>query len=122
MERKRLAGGRNGTRVFQNEDELSETIFQLKKSGVGTLVRKRTRELENNPDWFSELCFCISTANASSQAGLRFEAKAKGKLHSATEAQLRKWLGESGCRFYRNKAGFIVLARGKFDSASLKKC
>ena len=102
-------------------DLLAKRVLELKNSPVGALVRRRMRELECNPDWFSELCFCISTANASSQAGLRFQGKSKGKLHSATEAQLRKWLGESGCRFYRNKAGFIVLARGKFDSASLKK-
>ncbi|MEM4254879.1 MAG: N-glycosylase/DNA lyase [Candidatus Norongarragalinales archaeon] len=106
---------------MKNSGLLARRIFELKKSPLGARVKARLKELENNPDWFSELCFCISTANASSEAGLRFQEKSKGKLHSASSRQIEKWLGESGCRFYRNKAKFIVLARGCFDHASLKQ-
>lgn len=108
--------------TLKNLGLLAKRIAKLKKFAVGPRVGKRLGELENNPDWFSELCFCISTANASSQAGMRFQNSSKGKLHSASERQLRKWLSESGCRFYRNKAKFIVLARTKFNHASLKEC
>ncbi|NYZ78462.1 N-glycosylase/DNA lyase, partial [Candidatus Micrarchaeota archaeon] len=104
--------------------ELASRIRELKKTPAARLISQRMREFERagaRGDWFSELCFCISTANASAQAGLRFEEKSRGRLRSASEAQLRKWLRASGCRFYRNKARFIVQAREKFDSRNLKK-
>ncbi len=104
-----------------SEKQLVKQILDLKKSPVGKLVERRMRELEKNKDWFSELCFCISTANASSKSGMRFQAKGRGKFHDASEKQLQKWLSESGCRFYRNKAKFIVEARSKLDSKKLKE-
>lgn len=104
--------------------ELAAQIRELKKTPAARLIAQRMREFEcagKRGDWFSELCFCISTANASARAGLRFEEKSRGKLRSASEAQLRKWLRASGCRFYRNKARFIVEAREKFNSKKLKE-
>jgi len=104
--------------------KLVKQILALKKKNVSKQIEERMREFEEKRrciDWFSELCFCISTANASAQAGLRFEEKSRGKLRSASEARLREWLRESGCRFYRKKARFIVEAREKFDSRALKK-
>ena len=106
---------------MSRKQSLVETILRLKNSPVRKLVRKRMKQLENNENWFSELCFCISTANASSEAGLRFQSKATGTLRKASGKELRKWLSESGCRFYRNKARFMMEAREKFDSRKLKK-
>lgn len=100
---------------------LVRKITGLKKTPVSSAISRRMGEFENAQDWFSELCFCISTANASSQSGLRFQEKSKGKLHTASRRELEKWLSESGCRFYRNKAGFIIEARSKFDHVSLKR-
>ena len=100
---------------------LERDVVALKKSPVARLVERRLKEFGRNPDWFSELCFCISTANASSEAGLRFQEKSRGKLRNASERQLGEWLKESGCRFYNNKARFIAEARGKLDSKKLEK-
>ncbi len=102
-------------------NDITAKILALKKTRVARLIRKRMREFEKNKNWLAELCFCISTANASAEAGLRFEKKSAGRLRSASEAQLRKWLRESGCRFYRKKARYIVEARKKFTSRELKK-
>ena len=54
-----------------------------KKEEVHRLIRQRLDEFsafenKSNEDWFSELCFCLLTANASAKGGIKVQ-EAVGK-------------------------------------------
>ena len=57
---------------------LIKNIELLKKSSVGSIVKQRVKDFEqvfisNNECWFSELCFCLLTANSSAIMGLKVQ-------------------------------------------------
>jgi len=96
---------------------LYSEIRSLRKSEVFRLVRKRLREFQKmgrkgNKDWFSELCFCILTANSKAHTALAIQHKlgCVGFL-SASKKQLTRTIRENKHRFHNIKAGFIVNAR-----------
>ena len=101
--------------------ELIETVNRLREDHtVVDFVKRRINEFEENynkesVDWFSELCFCILTANSSAKLGIRIQKRigAEGFLNMPLE-RLTAILKEEGHRFYRNRAEFIFKAR-KFD-------
>ncbi len=63
----------------------------------------------------SELAFCISTANSSAKSGLAFQNEFH-KLGLVEDAELiSRALKNSGVRFYRRKAEYIVGALKMFD-------
>jgi len=65
-----------------------------------------------NNDWFSELCFCILTANSKAHTALAIQHKlgCAGFLR-LNKKQLTKVIRENKHRFHNIKAGFIVKAR-----------
>lgn len=106
----------------------------MSKSGMNSLAKK-TKEVMSDPkvrakvtarvrefdklrksgsedDWFSELCFCLMTANSTARLGIEIqESLGKGCKtfpHKKVEAKLR----EHGHRFARPRAEFICKARG----------
>ncbi|MEM2874586.1 MAG: N-glycosylase/DNA lyase [Candidatus Hadarchaeales archaeon] len=101
-------------------DELISRILELKRSEVGAEVRRRVREfralnLKGNREWFSELCFCILTANATAESGMRAQALigANGFLE-LPEKDLARELRRSGYRFPESRAKYIAEARKKW--------
>ncbi len=104
----------------------------LTATEVGRTIDFRLSEFKEmgrkgNEEWFSELCFCILTANSSARLGLKIqnEIGASGFL-SLPEESLALKLVAFGHRFARHRAGFIVRAReyrsikdivSKFESA-----
>jgi N-glycosylase/DNA lyase len=62
--------------------------------------------------WFSELCFCILTANSSARLGIRIQEKLgeKGFL-TLPLPELTRELRAIGHRFYQKRAAYIVEAR-----------
>jgi N-glycosylase/DNA lyase len=101
-----LEGLRNGPVRASVERQLSE----FSKAGGGGEER-----------WFSELCFCILTANYSAHGGMRIQEKlgAEGFCR-LPEKELVKRLKELGHRFYNMRGKFIVEARGKKVKEELK--
>jgi len=96
---------------------LYSDIKKLRKSEISRLVRKRLREFQKmgrkgNKEWFSELCFCILTANSKAHTALAIQHKlgCVGFL-SLNKRQLAKAIKENKHRFHNIKAGFIVDAR-----------
>jgi N-glycosylase/DNA lyase len=96
---------------------LYSEIKSLRKSEVSKLVRKRLKEFQKmhkrgNNDWFSELCFCILTANSKAHTALAIQHKlgCAGFLR-LNKKQLTKVIRENKHRFHNIKAGFIVKAR-----------
>jgi len=96
--------------------DLVEQIEML-KSVIGDIVRKRIDEFRDlnrkgNEEWFSEMCFCILTANSSAEMGIKIQRElgAYGFL-TLNEEELRQRLKDLGHRFYNVRARYIVEAR-----------
>ena len=98
-------------------EELVEKVSALKSGDIRRTVAERMREFralrgKGNRDWFSELCFCILTANSTARLGIRIqhELGPNGFLTLSREA-LTSALKKAGHRFYNTRARFIVEAR-----------
>ncbi|MFA5077473.1 MAG: N-glycosylase/DNA lyase, partial [Candidatus Micrarchaeia archaeon] len=96
---------------------------KLRKSGVGAEVGRRMRELKRNfsseEKLFSELCFCILTANERAAKGIEIQEKIGNGFAAFSENELRDFLKRNGYRFYNVRAGYIVEARKHYGK--LKK-
>ena len=97
--------------------ELIEKVLDLKDTEVAKQVNKRLRQFkalnkEGNREWFSELCFCLLTANTSAELGIRIQKELgyDGFTKCKTEKQLAKNLKKAKYRFYNRRAHFIFLA------------
>ncbi len=90
--------------------------FELSNSDI-KLIDSRLEEFKslneaNNIAWFSELCFCILTANAQAQRAINIQKHLgdTGFLEK-TETELAQIIKDHGHRFHNNKAKYIVSAR-----------
>ncbi len=97
---------------------LTERIQELRRSNVEEEVRKRIGEFEEMgsrgaEEWFSELCFCILTANSSASLGLKIQREVgpEGFLTWPREKLARR-LEEMGHQYAERRADFIVEVRG----------
>jgi N-glycosylase/DNA lyase len=92
---------------------LLESIEALRKNPeVRTLVDARMAEFRGPcKDLFSELCFCILTANFSAEGGIRIQQELCDGFLSLTEDELRRNLKECGYRFPNTRARYIAEAR-----------
>jgi N-glycosylase/DNA lyase len=98
-----------------NISSLAKKVLEFKKSDKYPEVRKRLKEFnfesKEHHEWFSELCFCLLTANASAEAGIRVQ-KAIGKgFLSLHPDKLSKRLKELKYRFPNVRAKYIHEAR-----------
>jgi len=92
-------------------------VRRLQRSPVRREISSRLKEFrafkDKGPDeWFSELCFCILTANSKAATAMRIQAElgAKGFLDCGC-SQLSKTIRRNRHRFHNNKAKYIVEAR-----------
>lgn len=81
------------------------------------LIEQRIKEFQelhkkDDKEWFSELCFCLLTANSKAETALRIQAELgpEGFLTYSQE-QIRDVIKKHGHRFHNNKAKYIVEAR-----------
>jgi len=98
------------------ETELLRSIKALKTGPIGAKVRKRMQEFEragkaNSERIFSELCFCILTANYTAEGGIRIQKDIGSKFCTMNEAGLAKKLKMLGHRFPNARAKYIAEAR-----------
>jgi len=95
--------------------QLLKEIEKLKKSHIRRTVDSRLKAFKENgsdPEkMFSELCFCICTANCSAERGMR--AQQEIDFRGLPETTLRKKVRELVCRFYNHKTEYIIAARSK---------
>ena len=96
---------------------LKQQIINLQNSGVKQTVDQRLKEFSSfvdkgNEDWFSELCFCLLTANsrASSAMNIQNQIGVNGFLRSPQE-NIANAIKSNKHRFHNNKAKYIVNAR-----------
>ncbi|OIO63042.1 N-glycosylase [Candidatus Woesearchaeota archaeon CG_4_10_14_0_2_um_filter_33_10] len=97
--------------------DLINDIGKLRNSELSKTIDKRLKEFEsfknkNTKEWFSELCFCILTANSKAVTGLKIqdELKAKGFCEYSHDL-IRETIRKNKHRFHNNKANYIVSAR-----------
>ncbi len=97
--------------------ELIKKIRSLINSEVGDIIRIRVQEFKQlhqkgNDYWFSELCFCILTANSSAILGVNIQKQiTPDGFKTLSLEQLTNRLTQLGHRFSNRRAEFIVNAR-----------
>lgn len=93
---------------------LKNKILELKKDKeLSRTISQRLREFEQNSNLFSELCFCILTANASAQSGIRCQNALDKKFLALNEKQLAIELRKLKYRFPNKRANYISAAQSK---------
>jgi N-glycosylase/DNA lyase len=95
---------------------LIREVSNLKKTQVGRRVRERVREFQKvgrKPAGriFSELCFCILTANFNAERAIEIQNKVKKGFITLSEKKLAELLKNLGYRFPNTRARYIVEAR-----------
>ncbi|RLI78818.1 N-glycosylase [Archaeoglobales archaeon] len=97
-------------------NDLIEKVEKLRPV-VGSHVKRRIEEFlsfkdKDSKEWFSELCFCILTANSSAEMGIKIQNTLKfDGFAKLNEKELAGKLKELGYRFYNVRARYIVEAR-----------
>lgn len=97
-------------------NELFKELQNLKKSPVKKQVNSRIKEFDSlgkksNKFLFSELCFCILTANFNAARSIEIQQKMHPDFISLPEKQLAKKLKVLGHRFPNTRANYIFQAR-----------
>ncbi|MBN1377466.1 N-glycosylase/DNA lyase [Candidatus Woesearchaeota archaeon] len=107
--------------------KLIEKIQKIRDSEVEKTINKRIKYFKslnkkNNKEWFSELCFCILTANSKAETALNIqnEIGSEGFLDFSKE-KLAKIIKRNKHRFHNNKAEFIIKARRFSDIKEIVK-
>lgn len=92
-------------------------VNELRRGKVGKLIARRIREFKGlgrkgSEEWFSELCFCILTANSTARLGMKIQRElGSGGFLTLPIEELRHRLKAAGHRFPNTRACFIVEAR-----------
>jgi N-glycosylase/DNA lyase len=94
---------------------LVSEVKELRKSPISRTIKKRLSEfkaLGERSDWFSELCFCILTANSKASTALNIQQRLGSKGFARLPKKgLASVIRGHKHRFHNTKAGFIVDAR-----------
>jgi len=96
--------------------DLVKELFDIKPK-CNTLVESRFKEFEslgktgNEEDLFSELSFCVLTANWSAKGGIRAQKEIGNGFITLTEEKLIEALKTVGHRFPKARAKYIVSNR-----------
>ena len=100
---------------------LISDIKELSSSPISKTINQRLKEFssfskKDSNEWFSELCFCILTANskAATAVAIQRELRSEGFIY-CTRAQLSNAIKRNKHRFHNNKAKFILAARPFVD-------
>jgi N-glycosylase/DNA lyase len=97
-------------------EELIDKIESLKSGEIGKLVNKRIKEFKNinkssTNELFSEMCFCILTANFNAEKSVRIQNEIGECFSTYSEEDLAKKLQELGHRFPNMRASYISESR-----------
>ncbi|HDH81631.1 MAG TPA: N-glycosylase/DNA lyase [Thermoplasmatales archaeon] len=81
---------------------VAELVAELRNLMDGPIKRKvdsRIKEFESVSDKFSEMCFCILTANSSAEMGIKIQKNLGNGFLNLSEDGLREELKKHGYRF-----------------------
>ena len=100
---------------------LQNNIIALQRSPVRQKIEQRLDEFssfgsKSSKEWFSELCFCLLTANSKAKTALAIQAQlGPHGFCNATHEDVRRCIIDNKHRFHNNKASFIIEARQYLD-------
>jgi len=100
--------------------KLIKQIKSLDK-GIINQVESRLSEFQafkhkTNLDWFSELCFCILTANSKARTALAIQKELGFQgFAKHSQSKLAETIRRNKHRFHNNKSRYIVEARKNLD-------
>lgn len=102
----------SGLRVLADKVESLRKDEQL-RARVDSRVREFSeRKLRrSDQEWFSELCFCILTANSTARLGMSLQEEIGTGCIDLPEKSLQELLRSRGHRFHMKRAEFICRAR-----------
>lgn len=95
-------------------DDLVEELERLKGSEIANKISSRMKEFrrvggKGNKRWFSELSFCVLTANSTARLGIEIQKELGiDGFVSFSQQELQDELKRLGHRFYRTRAEYIV--------------
>ena len=101
--------------------KLEKSIKGLQKTHITLKIKKRLHEFSSFKDkdtkeWFSELCFCILTANSKAHSALKIQSELNTDgFCSYSHKNIRACIMKHKHRFHNNKSKYIVLAREHID-------
>lgn len=90
-------------------EKLSKKVEEL-RGKIGDRVNDRIYEFRNNKNLFSELCFCILTANYTAEGGIRIQ-NVVNDFSKFSGKEISEILKKMGHRFPNARAGYIELAK-----------
>ncbi|MFO7872037.1 MAG: N-glycosylase/DNA lyase [Candidatus Undinarchaeales archaeon] len=101
-------------------EELIELVKSLLNTEVNSRIEKRLSEFKKlgekeRKHLFSELAFCILTANFDAKRAIEIQDKIEKGFLNYSEGKLAKKLKELGYRFPNKRAEYIVEARKHLD-------
>jgi len=103
-------------------DELVKVIDELKNSQISNVINQRVEEFQNIPhdfnSLFRELSFCLLTAGASAELGIKTISHLGNTIYKGTLEDIQKKLKEV-YRFHTIRAGYIFQARNNFKKINL---
>jgi len=104
---------------------LSKKVLDFKKTERYNEVKKRLKDFDfsnkRHSEWFSELCFCLLTANATAEGGIKVQNALGKKFHLLKENELSKELKNLRYRFPNKRAHYICVAQKCFKIKGLIK-
>jgi N-glycosylase/DNA lyase len=97
-------------------EQLLRSLESLKQGQIGVLVDERMREFRakggsDGDGLFQELCFCLLTANYTSEGGMRMQKEIGSGFITLPPRALAGKLKKLGYRFPNARARYIVEAR-----------
>ncbi len=100
-------------------EELILKVDELRRGDVRKTIDGRMKEFvkigQSEEKIFSELCFCLLTANFQAEKSILIQKEIEKDFFEASEGKLKKKLKELGHRFWPQRAERIILARKKKD-------
>jgi len=100
-------------------EKLLKQVEELKRGDVRKLVGSRMKEFgakRSDDELFSEMCFCILTANYNAEGGLRIQKEMEGEFCTLSQRQLAKRLKGLGHRFPNARAKYIAESQRHVES------
>ena len=105
--------------------DLKKQVIALRDSSLADTVDKKLEEFtslggKGNREWFSELCFCILTANSKARTAIEIQNEL-GYVGFSTFSKdcLSESIRRNKHRFHNNKSTFIILARDYLEIKSI---
>ncbi len=98
-------------------EHLTRRISYLRGTEIGNIISERMNHFrekseKENEEWFSEMCFCLLTANSTARLGISIQNDIgfDGFFHMP-QGHLSSYLKGRGHRFWGKRAEFIGCAR-----------